>query len=105
MTKLTLVGRIACYKGILSVQLMLVLGIPHAFSQVAPAANSVIVSGVIKDGGDGKPLGAVTIEIAGIKQGDMSNEDGKFLIHAAPGATLTFRFVGYLPKDLKITGT
>jgi TonB-linked SusC/RagA family outer membrane protein len=105
MTKLTLVGRIACYKVILFVQLLLLFGIQHAFSQVAPAANSVIVSGVIKDGGDGKPLGAVTIEIAGTKQSDQSNEDGKFLIHALPGATLTFRSVGYLPKDYKVTGS
>ena len=104
MTKLTPIGGIAWYRAILLVQLLLLFGLLRGFSQVAPPANSVTVSGVVKDGGDGKPLGGVTIEVAGTKRGSLSNDDGKFLLRVSVGETINFRFVGYLSREYKVTG-
>ncbi len=102
MTGLNLVRRITYPRVFLAI--LLLFSALRGFSQGAPPANSVSISGVVKDGGDGRPLGSVSIEVAGTKRGNLSNDDGKFLIRATPGETLTFRIVGYLPKEYKVTG-
>src|SRR6185437_11585725 len=37
-------------------------------------------------------------------RGNVSNDDGKFLILAATGETLTLHNVGYLPKEYQLVG-
>lgn len=102
MTGSQLVGRSPYPKAFLSFLLLFLLGYFHALPQAA--TNGPSISGVIKDAGDGKPLGGVSIEITGTRRGTVSNDDGKFVIHAAPGETLTFNMVGYLTKQFKVTG-
>ncbi|MES1250132.1 MAG: carboxypeptidase-like regulatory domain-containing protein, partial [Chitinophaga rupis] len=82
--------------------LFLLYGSIRAFPQATGA--DIAVSGVVKDAGDGKPLGGASILI-GSKGGVVSNDDGKFTFKAAAGTVVTFRMVGYLPKEYKITGT
>ena len=104
MTRLNLVRRFTPYGVFLVLPFLLLLGSLRGFSQGAPPANSVSISGVVKDGGDGRPLGSVSIEVAGTKRGNLSNDDGKFLFRATPGETITFRMVGYLPREYKVAG-
>jgi len=100
----TLPGR-SGYWPILLVLILLFYGPVRGLSQAASGApGGIPVSGVIKDAGDGKPLASVSIEVSGSKRGTVSNDDGRFLIHATPGETLTIRMVGYLPKEYKVTG-
>jgi len=104
MTKFSLVSGITHCKIFLLVQLLLLFGSLRGLSQEAPPPNSTPLSGVIKDGGDGKPLGGVSVEVSGTKRGALSNDDGKFTIRATPGETLTFHIVGYLPREYKVAG-
>lgn len=104
MTGLNQVRRNTLSRSFLLLPILLFVGALHGLCQEAPPAKNVTISGVVKDAGDGRPLGSVSIEVAGTKRGNVSNEDGKFLIHAAAGETLTFHNVGYLPKEYKVTG-
>jgi len=84
--------------------ILLLYGSVRAFPQATAPASGVIVSGIVKDAGDGKPLGGVSVLEGETKRGTVSNDDGKFSFHAAAGAVLTFRMIGYLPKEYKVTG-
>jgi len=84
--------------------LFLLYGSIRAFPQAAGADVAVTVSGIVKDAGDGKPLGSVSILI-GSKGGVVSNDDGKFTFKAPAGTVVTFRSVGYLPKEYKVAAT
>ncbi|HEY6899400.1 MAG TPA: TonB-dependent receptor plug domain-containing protein, partial [Puia sp.] len=103
MARSSLVGRSTHFKVFLLVQFLLLLASHRSFSQEAPPAGGIPLSGVIKDGGDGKPLGGVSVEVSGTKRGALSNDDGKFLIRATPGEVLTFHMVGYLTREYKVT--
>jgi len=84
--------------------ILLLYGSIRAFPQVSEPATAVDVSGVVKDAGDGRPLGSVTILI-GPRAGAISNDDGKFNLRAAPGTVLVFRTVGYIAREYKVAGT
>jgi len=51
---------------------------------------------------NGDPLVGVSIGIKGTSQGTTTNENGNFSIAAPSGSTLTFRYVGYLTKDIRV---
>lgn len=50
----------------------------------------------------GEALAGVTILELGKKNGTTTNENGLFSIKCMPGATLSFRFLGYQTKDIKV---
>ncbi|WP_431209882.1 SusC/RagA family TonB-linked outer membrane protein [Puia sp. P3] len=104
----TLLRRSGYFLPLLLAIILLFCGIVRGFSQGgAPAGGApggIPVSGIVKDAGDGKPPASVSIEVSGTKHGTISNDDGRFLVRAAPGETLVFRMVGYLPKEYKVTG-
>ena len=78
----------------------------QAVTQPAAAPPGISISGIVKDAGDSRPLGGVTILEGGeSKRGTISNEDGKFTFRAAAGSVLIFRMIGYLPKEFKVGTT
>ena len=100
--RVTLFNRIKLFFPVL---ILLLYGSIRAFPQTPdPATGTLNVSGLIKDAGDGRPLGGASIEVAGSKRGTVSNEDGKFIIKAAIGNSLIIRMIGYLQKEYKVTG-
>ncbi len=82
--------------------LILLYGSIRAFPQDIIPAGALSVSGIVKDGGDGKPLGGVSIEVSGTKRGTITNDDGKFIIRAVAGDVLLFRMIGYDQRQFKV---
>ncbi|WP_349318257.1 TonB-dependent receptor [Chitinophaga sp. MM2321] len=52
---------------------------------------------------NGMPLIGVNVQIAGTSKGAATDVDGQFKLSVPAGATLKFSFIGYLPKELKIS--
>lgn len=82
--------------------ILLLYGSVRAFPQ-SPGAEPVVVSGVVKDAGDARPLGGVSV-IIGSKGGVVSNDDGRFTLKAPVGTVLVFRMIGYTAKEFKVAG-
>ena len=51
------------------------------------------------------PLEGVTVFIKGKNKGTITNEAGKFSLTAATGDILVFSFIGYKPREVKVSGT
>ncbi|PRD49193.1 SusC/RagA family TonB-linked outer membrane protein [Sphingobacterium haloxyli] len=51
---------------------------------------------------NGEPLAGVSIGVRGTSQGTTTNENGNFSISVPPGSTLSFRYVGYLNRDITL---
>ncbi|WP_374175083.1 SusC/RagA family TonB-linked outer membrane protein [Flavobacterium tructae] len=60
------------------------------------------VQGVVKDN-KGMPLTGVTVSVNGSKQGTVTNFDGKYEIAVNEGDVVSFSFVGFETKTIKIT--
>jgi len=100
--RVTLFNRIKLFFPVL---ILLLYGSIRAFPQTPdPAVGTLNISGLVKDAGDGRPLGGASIELSGSKRGTVSNEDGKFIIKAAIGNSLIIRMIGYEPKEYKVMG-
>ncbi|MDP9080843.1 MAG: TonB-dependent receptor [Bacteroidota bacterium] len=61
------------------------------------------VTGIVKDA-DGQPMPAVTVTIKGTTNAVSTSIDGKFSINAPADGVLTFSFIGYTSKDVKLDG-
>ncbi|MBE8719792.1 SusC/RagA family TonB-linked outer membrane protein [Sphingobacterium pedocola] len=59
------------------------------------------VSGRVTDG-NGDPLPGVSVGVKGTSLGTTTDEDGTFAVSAPQGSVLSFRYVGYLTKDVAI---
>jgi TonB-dependent starch-binding outer membrane protein SusC len=62
------------------------------------------ISGKVTSSKDQTALTGVTVQVKGTSRAAMTLNDGSFSINAKNGATLIFSFVGYLTKELKVTG-
>ncbi|WP_219847976.1 SusC/RagA family TonB-linked outer membrane protein [Sphingobacterium gobiense] len=51
---------------------------------------------------NGEPLAGVSIGVKGTSQGTTADEDGNFSINVSSGSVLTFRYVGYLSRDIPV---
>ena len=60
------------------------------------------VQGVVKDN-KGMPLTGVTVSVNGSKQGTVTNFDGKYEIAVNEGDVVSFSFVGFETKTIKIS--
>lgn len=65
-------------------------------------AQDLPVTGKVTAAND-LPLIGVNIQVAGTSHGTATGADGSFKINAPVGATLKFSFIGYLPKEIKVT--
>jgi TonB-linked outer membrane protein, SusC/RagA family len=67
-------------------------------------AQQVTTKGKIVSAKDGSPLPGVTVQVAGTTQGVTTGSDGSFSIDAPAGSKLVISYVGYIDKELKVTG-
>lgn len=74
-----------------------------AFAAVAQGGNFT-VSGVVT-GDDEEPLIGVSVVANGSKNGVTTDIDGKYTISLPKASTLTFSYVGFEPKSIKVAGT
>lgn len=66
------------------------------------AATAGTVSGVVLDE-NGEPLIGATVMVKDTPVGATTDIDGNYTIRASAGATLHFSYIGYQPKDVKVT--
>ena len=62
------------------------------------------VSGVVKDQ-NGEAIIGATVRVLGTKTATVTDFDGNFMVNAEQGQTLAISYVGYLTKNVKITGS
>lgn len=74
------------------------------FSMVANAQSKTI-TGVVTEKGNGSPIPGVNVNVEGTSVGDVTDFDGKYTIEIddAKGKTITFSYLGYQTKTVKIT--
>src|SRR5690348_2972487 len=68
-------------------------------------AQQLTVTGKVLSAKDQTPLPGASIKVTGTSRGITSAADGSFTIKASVGARLSITMVGYLPKDVKVTGS
>ncbi|HEY0610325.1 MAG TPA: SusC/RagA family TonB-linked outer membrane protein, partial [Chitinophaga sp.] len=81
--------------------LMLLTGI-LCVTTLSLQAQDLPVTGKVA-AANGTPLPGVNVQIAGTSRGAATAADGGFKLSAPAGATLKFSFVGYLPKEVKVS--
>ena len=85
--------------------LFISLGMLFGVSQAmfAQGAQKQQVTGTVTDEA-GEPLIGVTVIENGASVGAITDLDGNYSLEAAPNATLTFSYVGYLTQNVKLGG-
>ncbi|MDU1891087.1 MAG: SusC/RagA family TonB-linked outer membrane protein [Dysgonomonas sp.] len=65
--------------------------------------QAITITGTIKDD-QGESLPGVSVIVKGTTNGTATDIDGKFSITTSPNAVLVFRYVGFTPQEIKVTG-
>ncbi len=65
-------------------------------------AQSVIVTGVVTDGADGRTMPGVSIAVKNTTSGTITNIDGEYSLTVNQGATLVYSFIGYTTRELAV---
>ncbi|UYQ95452.1 SusC/RagA family TonB-linked outer membrane protein [Chitinophaga horti] len=75
------------------------------FGSITPllAQEKVTVSGIVSDSKAAVVLGATVVE-KGTRNGVLTDETGHYRISVSPNATLVVSYVGYVSKEVKLTG-
>ena len=68
-------------------------------------AQQQMVTGTVTDAGDGMPIPGVNVLVKGTFIGTSTDADGKFEMRASEGSVLIFSFMGYLEKEVTLSGT
>ena len=72
---------------------------------LAASAQSLTVSGTVTSAADGEPLIGASVTVKGAKDGVTTDIDGNYTIKVNQGATLTFSYVGFTPRDIAVSGS
>jgi len=87
-------------KNLLSLLLLSLFAFSTAFAQ------SRKITGIVTGTDDGKPIAGVTVKITGTTVGTQTNVQGEFSLTVPAGAaSLTFTYLGYYAKEVKISAT
>jgi hypothetical protein len=70
---------------------------PHAHANV-DSVPAYKVKGKVTGKEEGAPLGNVSVENLGAHKGVFTNGKGEFILHAQPGDSIRFSYVGKAPK-------
>ncbi|MCB2379844.1 TonB-dependent receptor [Hymenobacter sp. BT635] len=94
----------------LSWPLFVASGLPLAGAVLLPSkawaqATPQTISGKITSSDNGETLPGVTVLQKGTTNGVSSNADGSFVLTAPLGSTLVMSAVGYVSKEIEVTGT
>ncbi len=65
-------------------------------------AQTVNVTGIVKDASDGSSIPGVAIQVKGTTQGITTDMDGKYAISVERGSTLVFSFIGYKTQEVLV---
>ncbi|HEX5552303.1 MAG TPA: SusC/RagA family TonB-linked outer membrane protein, partial [Chitinophagaceae bacterium] len=68
-------------------------------------AQQATVTGKVMGAKDGAPLPGVTVKVTGTRRGTTTDAGGIFHLSAAKGDVLSFSYLGYLTKKIKVAGT
>ncbi len=68
------------------------------------SAQTITVTGTVKDAANGEPIGFAYVQLKGTTTGTTTNEDGAFSLKAPKDGVLIFSFVGYTTKEVAING-
>ncbi len=71
-----------------------------ALCALGSMAQSVAVTGVVRDADDNQPLPGVSVAVAGTSRGTVTNFDGQFSLSVNAGEELIFSFIGYATQQL-----
>ncbi len=63
--------------------------------------GTITVKGTVSDK-QGEPLIGVSVSVKGTTQGTLTDLDGQYSIDAAPGALLSFAYIGYTTQDISV---
>lgn len=63
------------------------------------------ISGKVVSATDGEALIGATVQVQGTQAGTVTDFDGNFTVEAEEGQTLVVSYVGFLTKNVKITGS
>ena len=63
------------------------------------------ISGTVVSATDGDPLVGATIKLQGTQTGTVTDINGRFTLDAEVGQTLVVSYVGFLTKNVKVTGS
>lgn len=77
--------------------LFMLIGVIHA------AAQEYSLRGTVEDSG-GEPLIGASVIVKGTKVGAMTDIDGRFVVKVKDGQVITVTYVGYVGKEVAITG-
>lgn len=69
------------------------------------SAQEIEVHGTVYDASDRRPLIGTTVLIKGTHTGTITDIHGQYRIRVQKGKTLIFSFVGFLTKEVRVTGT
>lgn len=87
-------------KNLLSLLLLSFFALSSAFAQ------SRKITGSVTGSDDGKPIAGVTVKVTGTSVGTQTGVQGDFSLTVPAGAgSLTFTYLGYEPKTVKISAT
>jgi TonB-dependent starch-binding outer membrane protein SusC len=76
-----------------------------SFFIVRAQQGTVTVTGTVISGEDNGPLPMATIQIKGVNQGTVTDQDGKYTLQNVPGdATLVFSYVGMVSQEEMLNG-
>ena len=62
-----------------------------------------VLKGIVTDQA-GEPLIGVSISVKGTSSGTVTDINGKYSLHVSPGSTLVFTYIGYTPREVRVTG-
>jgi iron complex outermembrane receptor protein len=65
-------------------------------------AQTGIITGVVQDGENNRPLAGVSISVKGKNSGTITNRDGKFELSTSIPATLIVTNIGYVRQEVKV---
>src|SRR2546428_7412064 len=66
------------------------------------SAQQKKITGTVTAKSDGLPIPGVSVQVKGTTNGSQTDRDGKFSISVADGATISFSYLGFMTKDVKV---
>ena len=67
-------------------------------------AQTITLTGTVTSASDGEPLIGASVRVIETNAGAATDIDGNFSVQAEIGATVSVSYVGFIPRELKVTG-
>ncbi|GGH07573.1 SusC/RagA family TonB-linked outer membrane protein [Pedobacter zeae] len=82
-----------------------IIYLSKATTSVSSHGQDSLITGKVLDAAYKKPLPGVTVSVSGGKSSAQTLTDGTFRVYGRPGSVLTFTYLGYAQRQVKITST